>query len=96
MTQRRAGSTADEPAFRTIRDAKGREEFVLVPSALFAIIRPKLNAILDDPFYRRLASAPLDDEEETEDEKRAVKLARRARNRGELIPHEEVIGRYAK
>ncbi|MCC6158497.1 MAG: hypothetical protein IT350_10630 [Deltaproteobacteria bacterium] len=96
MTQRRRRAAESEPAFRTIRDSKGREEFVLVPSALFAVIRPRLNAILEDPFYRRLASAPLDDEEETADETLAAKRARRARDRGEVISHEEVIGRYAK
>ncbi len=96
MAQRRTKSSAERGEFRTVRDAKGNEEFVLVPSSIFSVIRPRLNALLEDPFYRRLMSAPLDDEDETEDEIRAVRRARRARTRGELVPHEEVSSRSSR
>ncbi len=91
MAERKTKTAAIRPQFRTVRDAKGREEFVLVPSALFEVIRPRLNAILEDPFYRRLADAPMDGEAETQEEVRAVRRARRARDRGDVISHDEVL-----
>ncbi len=93
MVQRKEKSENRSGEFRTIRDAKGRAEFVLVPAKIFKVIQPRLNAILEDPFYRKLASAPLDDEPETQDEARAVRQARRAYKRGETVSHDEILQR---
>jgi hypothetical protein len=41
--------------------------------------------VTDDPVLRAVRLAPLDDEEETEDERAAVQEARAERDRGELI-----------
>lgn len=62
---------------------------------------PQLSALIGlletivDPVAAALRNAPLDDEEETEEEQRATAEAREwlQRNRGQGIPHDEAMRR---
>ena len=53
----------------------------------------QLLEVMTDPVSRKLAAAPLDDEPETEEERRAVEQSKEwLRQRGgKGIPHEEVL-----
>src|ERR1700676_3421926 len=61
----------------------------LPPAQLSAIIG-LLEAMLD-PVSRSLANAPLDDEPVSEEEVREIAAARASLDRGEGIPHEQVL-----
>ncbi len=55
-----------------------------------------LEFLLLDRLSRRLATAPIDDEDETEEERRAVQAAKDwlAQHGGKGIPHEEVLAEF--
>jgi hypothetical protein len=55
-----------------------------------------LQFLLTDRLSRKLASAPVSDEEETEEERRAVQEAKDwlAQHGGKGIPHEEVLAEF--
>lgn len=65
-----------------------------LPPAQLSAVRNLLASIVD-PVSRALADAPLDDEEETEEERAAVDQARRSleANGGRGIPHSEAMRR---
>jgi len=50
--------------------------------------------VMTDPLARSLANAPVDDEPVTEEEAREIAAARAALDRGEGIPHEEVLAEF--
>jgi hypothetical protein len=56
-----------------------------------------LEAIID-PISRKLAAAAIDDEPETEEERRAVEQSKEwlRQHGGKGIPHEEVLQEFAK
>jgi hypothetical protein len=49
---------------------------------------------MTDPVARSLINAPVDDEPVTEDEAREIAAARASLDRGEGIPHEEVLAEF--
>jgi len=63
-----------------------------LPSPQLSAVVGLLEAILD-PVSRKLAAAPIDDEPETEDERRAVEQSKEwLRQRGgKGIPHQEIL-----
>jgi len=64
----------------------------LPPTQLSAVVG-LLEAILD-PVSRSLANAPLDDEPVSEEEAREIAAARASLDRGEGIPHEQVLAEF--
>jgi hypothetical protein len=64
----------------------------LAPDQVAAIVR--LMEVLLDPLSRKLANAPIEDEEISEDEERAVAEAREWRRDNKPIPHEEVLAEF--
>src|ERR1700686_4441210 len=64
----------------------------LPPAQLCAVVG-LLEAMLD-PVSRSLANAPLDDEPVSEDEAREIAAARASLDRGEGIPHEQVLAEF--
>jgi len=64
----------------------------LAPAQLSAIVS-LLEAMLD-PVCRSLANAPLDDEPVSEEEAREIAAARASLDRGEGIPHEQVLAEF--
>jgi hypothetical protein len=50
--------------------------------------------VMTDPVARSLANAPLDDEPVSEEEARQVAAARASFDRGEGIPHEQVLAEF--
>src|SRR5271157_3851207 len=50
--------------------------------------------VMTDPVARSLANAPVDDEPVTEEEAREIAAARASLDRGEGIPHEEVLAEF--
>lgn len=52
-----------------------------------------LAAFANDPVWRALQNAPYDDEPETLEERAAVAEAYRAIERGEVVPHGEIVRR---
>jgi len=67
-----------------------------LPETHLGLAEQTLESIRDaeNPVVWSLEHAPLDDEPETEEERRAVEAARAEADRGELIPHEEVKRRW--
>ena len=63
-----------------------------LPSRQLSAVVGLLEAILD-PVSRKLAAAPIDDEPEAEDERRAVEQSKEwlREHGGKGIPHEEVL-----
>jgi hypothetical protein len=61
----------------------------LAPAQVAAVVH--LMEVMLDPVSRALANAPLEDEEISEDEERAVAEAREWRKHNQPIPHEEVL-----
>jgi hypothetical protein len=59
---------------------------------LNAVIR--LLEVMTDPVARSLANAPIDDEPVTEEEARDITAARAAFERGDGIPHEQVLAEF--
>jgi hypothetical protein len=64
----------------------------LVPSQVSAVVG-LLEAMLD-PVARSLANAPFDDEPVSEEEAREIAAARASLDRGEGIPHEQVLAEF--
>ncbi len=64
----------------------------LAPSQITAVVG-LLEAMLD-PVARSLANAPVDDEPVSEQEVREIAAARASLNRGEGIPHEQVLADF--
>ena len=62
-----------------------------LPPAQLSAVRSLLETMLLDPVSRTLANAPVEDEEISEDEERAVAEAREWRKHNKPIPHEEVL-----
>ncbi len=62
----------------------------LAPHQVTAVVG-LLEAMLD-PVSRSVASAPVDDEPVSEEEAREIAAARASLDRGEGIPHEQVLG----
>jgi hypothetical protein len=67
----------------------------LLPPEQLAAVRGLLESILD-PVDRALTLAPIDDEPETEEERRAVAESKAwfERNGGRGIPHEQVLAEF--
>jgi hypothetical protein len=61
----------------------------LAPDQVAAVVH--LMEVMLDPVSRALANAPLEDEEISEEEERAVAEAREWRKHNKPIPHEEVL-----
>ncbi len=61
----------------------------LAPAQVAAVVH--LMEVMLDPVSRTLASVPLEDEEISEDEERAVAEAREWLKHNKPIPHEEVL-----
>jgi hypothetical protein len=61
-----------------------------LPAAQLSAVRGLLEAMLD-PVSRALANAPIEDEEISEEEERAVAEAREWLKHNKPIPHEEVL-----
>jgi hypothetical protein len=64
----------------------------LAPGQVSAVVG--LLEMMLDPVSRSLANAPLDDEPVSEDEAREIAAARAALDRGEGIPHEQVLAAF--
>lgn len=64
----------------------------LAPSQISAVVH--LLEVMTDPIARSLASAPMDDEPVTEEEAREIAAARASLDRGEGIPHEQVLTEF--
>ncbi|HKI10505.1 MAG TPA: hypothetical protein VKA02_00220 [Candidatus Acidoferrum sp.] len=64
----------------------------LAPSQVTAVVG-LLEAMLD-PVSRSLANAPLDDEPVSEEEAREIAAARASLDRGEGIPHKQVLAEF--
>jgi hypothetical protein len=64
----------------------------LPPTQLSAVVG-LLEAMLD-PVSRSLANAPLDDEPVSEEEAREIAAARASLDRGEGVPHEQVLTEF--
>ena len=64
----------------------------LAPSQISALVR--LLEAMADPVAGSLANAPLDDERLTQEEVREIAAARASLDRGEGIPHKEVLGEF--
>jgi hypothetical protein len=64
----------------------------LDPGQLAAIVH--LLQVMTDPVARSLANAPLDDEPVSEEEARQIAAARASLDRGEGIPHEQVLAEF--
>ena len=64
----------------------------LAPSQISAVVH--LLEVMTDPVARSLANAPVDDEPVTECEAREIATARASFDRGEGIPHEEVLAEF--
>ena len=64
----------------------------LAPSQISAVVH--LLQVMTDPLSRSLANPPLDDEPVTEEEARQIAAARASLDRGEGIPHEEVLAEF--
>jgi hypothetical protein len=54
-----------------------------------------LEHFITDPLWRALQTAPLDDEEVTDDDRRAMAEAEAAFARGEITPHGEILKEFA-
>ncbi len=50
--------------------------------------------VMTDPLARSLANAPVEDEPVTEEEAREIAAARASLDRGEGIPHEQVLAEF--
>jgi hypothetical protein len=61
----------------------------LAPAQVAAVVH--LMEVMLDPLSRKLANAPIEDEEISEDEERAVAEAREWLKHNQPIPHEEVL-----
>ena len=64
----------------------------MAPSQVSAVVG--LLEIMLDPFARALANAPYDDEPVTDDEARDIEAAHASLERGEGVPHEEILREY--
>ncbi len=64
----------------------------MAPGQVSAVV--SLLEIMLDPFARALADAPYDDEPVSEEEARQVAASRTALERGERIPHEEILTKF--
>jgi len=64
----------------------------LAPDQVAAVAH--IMEVMLDPLSRKLASAPVEDEDITEDEKRAVAEAREWLQHNKPIPHEEVLAEF--
>jgi hypothetical protein len=64
----------------------------LVPSQVSAVVH--LLEVMTDPVARSLANAPVDDEPVSEEEAREIAAARASFDRGEGIPHEQVLAEF--
>jgi len=64
----------------------------LAPSQISAVVR--LLEALTDPVARSLAHAAMDDEPLSEQEAREITAARESLDRGEGIPHEQILADF--
>jgi hypothetical protein len=62
-----------------------------VPAKEISTAKQLLEGLLEDPFSAALRSTDYDDEPVTEDDIAALREARAAYQRGETIPHEEIL-----
>lgn len=100
MVQRNAKSEGNEAGkerkaktgldrFPTIRDARGRILYVLVPVAAFGKIRKALGGKGTQSLREFLEALPEDDMPTTASERAAVRKAREEMKRGEGVTHAE-------
>jgi len=64
----------------------------LAPDQIAAVVH--VMEVMLDPLSRKLANAPLEDEEISEEEERAVAEAREWLKHNKPIPHEEVLAEF--
>jgi hypothetical protein len=64
----------------------------LAPDQVAAVVH--VMEVMLDPLSRKLANAPLEEEEITEDEERAVAEGREWLRHNQPIPHEEVLAEF--
>ena len=65
-----------------------------VPLADVSVAKRMLEALIVDPLWLSLQTAPLDDEEVTDDDRRAMAEAEAAFARGEITPHDEILKEF--
>jgi hypothetical protein len=65
----------------------------MLPAEKLAVIR-SLVEVMVEPLSRSLASAPVEDEEITDETAAAIERSRASLARGEGIPHEEIRGEF--
>jgi hypothetical protein len=65
-----------------------------VPSVDIPTAKRVLEALIGDPFWRALESAPYDDEEVTPEDEAALAEAEAEFRRGESTPHEEILREF--
>jgi hypothetical protein len=65
-----------------------------VPAADIRTAKRVLEALIVDPFWLALESAPYDDEELTPEDEAALAESEAAFSRGETTPHEEILREF--
>jgi hypothetical protein len=67
---------------------------IRVPPAEIRTAKRMLEALIVDPFWLALESAPFDDEELTAEDEAALAESEAAFSRGETTPHEEILREF--
>jgi hypothetical protein len=67
---------------------------IRVPAAEIRTAKRMLEALIVDPFWLALESAPFDDEELTAEDEAALAESEAAFSRGETTPHEEILREF--
>jgi len=65
-----------------------------VPPASIPAAKRALKALIEDPLWVALESAPYDDEAVTPDDEAALAEAEAEFQRGEMTPHEEILREF--
>lgn len=65
-----------------------------VPASDIPTAKRVLEALIGDPFWRALQSAPYDDEPVTPEDEAALAEAEAEFARGEISPHEEILREF--
>jgi len=84
--------TGPETAMNTDREHAQELLNHLAPDQIAAVVH--VMEVMLDPLSRKLANAPVEDEEITEGEARAVAEGREWLKHNEPIPHEEVLAEF--
>jgi hypothetical protein len=65
-----------------------------VPEEQIPVAKRMLEALIVDPFWLALATAPIDDEDLAPEVIASLEEARASVARGEVIPHEEILREF--